>query len=444
MVYKANDSIISIQAETTQPIYTNVVFWSYDRGTAKLRFKLIKGNTPLSLAEGTTVPIRLMFKSTTAEGGYGKHDYLATIEDRLNGIVSIVLEDNILGYQGRVDGSIYIDFPNNQSLDTAGRFTFSIKRSPIDDSTPELEDYYFNGFSQMIDKVEKIVLQTTAEINQAADDVTKKLNDADVSLGKLNQEVKNLEGKINEGEQYFVTKSSTEKGLLIYKNNFITTEDWNSLQTSGIYYCAGATGENMPISGTLYGYLVVIKSASVVVQLFISNGNFYNRIMSGSPLTWFNWNKLSNDSTVVHNSGNESIDGFKDFRQIPTVNNVSVALDQFISKTVKTTNTTDFTNESSVRFERDGRSVVANFSITNKSANFAGWKNLMAFPKGYTPTSLKDWGGTLANKTNRNPALSVYANGSGIVVMVSTTNLPENQECSGTVSYFTNDVWPNE
>lgn len=444
MVYKANDSIISIQAETTQPIYTNVVFWSYDRGTAKLRFKLIKGNTPLSLAEGTTVPIRLMFKSTTAEGGYGKHDYLATIEDRLNGIVSIVLEDNILGYQGRVDGSIYIDFPNHQSLDTAGRFTFSIKRSPIDDSTPELEDYYFNGFSQMIDKVEKIVLQTTAEINQVADDVTKKLIDADVSLGKLNQEVKNLEGKINEGEQYFVTKSSTEKGLLIYKNNFITTEDWNSLQTSGIYYCAGATGENMPISGTLYGYLVVIKSASVVVQLFISNGNFYNRIMSGSPLTWFNWNKLSNDSTVVHNSGNESIDGFKDFRQIPTVNNVSVALDQFISKTVKTTNTTDFTNESSVRFERDGRSVVANFSITNKSANFAGWKNLMAFPKGYTPTSLKDWGGTLANKTNRNPALSVYANGSGIVVMVSTTNLPENQECSGTVSYFTNDVWPNE
>ncbi|RBT62128.1 hypothetical protein EB39_01576 [Enterococcus hirae] len=28
-------------------------------------------------------------------------------------------------------------------------------------------------------------------------------------------------------------------------------------------------------------------------------------------------------------------------------------------------------------------------------------------------------------------------------MMVSTTNLPENQECSGTVSYFTNDAWPN-
>ncbi|HFD1765840.1 TPA: hypothetical protein ACF1UP_002285 [Enterococcus hirae] len=151
-----------------------------------------------------------------------------------------------------------------------------------------------------------------------------------------------------------------------------------------------------------------------------------------------------NFKEAVDTSSNQRIGGFKDFQQTPTVNNVPVALDHFVSKTVKTTNTTDFTNESSVRFERDGRSVVANFSITNKSANFPGWKVLMPFPKGYTPTSLKDWGGTLANKTNRNPALSVYANASGIAVMVSTTNLPENQECSGTVSYFTNDAWPNQ
>ena len=146
---------------------------------------------------------------------------------------------------------------------------------------------------------------------------------------------------------------------------------------------------------------------------------------------------------LVQTSGNQSVDGFKNFLQTPTVNDVPLTLDCFVSKTVKTTNTTDFTNESLVRFERWGRLVVANFEITNKSANFAGWKNLIAFPKGYTPISLTGWGGTLANKTNRNPALSVYANASGITVMVSTTNLPENQTCSGTIVYFTNDAWPN-
>lgn len=202
MVYKTNESIIVIQAEATSPNRTNVVFWSHDRGTAKLRMKLVRKNgIPQSLPEGTTVPIRLMFRSATAEGGYGKHDYLATIEDRVNGIVSIVLEDNILGYVGIVEGSVYIDFPNDQSLDTAGRFTFYIKRSPIDDSTPELEDYYFNGFSQTIDKVEKIISDAKTEIDEKVAEsetqIDTKLKDTNDKITKANQDVTTINTNID-------------------------------------------------------------------------------------------------------------------------------------------------------------------------------------------------------------------------------------------------------
>lgn len=202
MVYKMNESIIVIQAEATSPNRTNVVFWSHDRGTAKLRMKLVrKDGIPQGLPEGTTVPIRLMFKSATAEGGYGKHDYLATIEDPVNGIVSIVLEDNILGYVGTVEGSVYIDFPNDRSLDTAGRFTFYIKRSPIDDSTPELEDYYFNGFSQTIDKIEKILADGKQEIDQkiaeSETQIDAKVKDTNDKITKANQDVATLNTNID-------------------------------------------------------------------------------------------------------------------------------------------------------------------------------------------------------------------------------------------------------
>lgn len=202
MVYKTNESIIVIQAEATSPNRTNVVFWSHDRGTAKLRMKLVRKNgIPQSLPEGTTVPIRLMFKSATAEGGYGKHDYLATVEDPVNGIVSIVLEDNILGYVGTVEGSVYIDFPNDRSLDTAGRFTFYIKRSPIDDSTPELEDYYFNGFSQTIDKIEKILADGKLEIEQkiaeSETQIDGKLKDTNDKITKANQDVATINTNID-------------------------------------------------------------------------------------------------------------------------------------------------------------------------------------------------------------------------------------------------------
>lgn len=228
MVYKTNESIIVIQAEATSPNRTNVVFWSHDRGTAKLRMKLVRKNgIPQSLPEGTTVPIRLMFKSATAEGGYGKHDYLATIEDPVNGIVSIVLEDNILGYVGTVEGSVYIDFPNDRSLDTAGRFTFYIKRSPIDDSTPELENYYFNGFSQTIDKIEKILadgkLEIEKKIAESETQIDAKLKDTNDKITKANQDVATINTNIDKANDRI---DQTNQNLNEMRNGMKLYEAW--------------------------------------------------------------------------------------------------------------------------------------------------------------------------------------------------------------------------
>lgn len=238
MVYKTNESIIVIQAEVISPNRTDVVFWSHDRGTAKLRMKLVRKNgIPQSLPEGTTVPIRLMFRSTTAEGGYGKHDYLATIEDRVNGIVSIVLEDNILGYVGIVEGSVYIDFPNDRSLDTAGRFTFSIKRSPIDDSTPELEDYYFNGFSQTIDKVEKIISDAKTEIDEKVAEsetqIDTKLKETNDKITKANQDVTTINTNIDKANDRIDQTNQQISDLGKLKKMYANSIDFGDYDYSG-------------------------------------------------------------------------------------------------------------------------------------------------------------------------------------------------------------------
>lgn len=229
-MFKINESIIVIQAEATSPNKTNVVFWSHDRGTAKLRMKLVRKNgIPQSLPEGTTVPIRLIFRSATAEGGYGKHDYLATVEDPVNGIVSIVLEDNILGYVGTVEGSVYIDFPNDRSLDTAGRFTFDIKRSPIDDSTPELEDYYFNGFSQTIDKIEKILadgkLEIEQKISESETQIDAKLKDTNDKIAKANQDVETINTNIDKTNDRIDQANQKIDEVLSGANEFRTDID---------------------------------------------------------------------------------------------------------------------------------------------------------------------------------------------------------------------------
>ena len=714
MVYKMNESIIVIQAEATSPNRTNVVFWSHDRGTAKLRMKLVRKNgIPQSLPERTTVPIRLIFKSATAEDGYGKHDYLATIEDRVNGIVSIVLEDNILGYVGKVEGSVYIDFPDDRSLDTAGRFTFDIKRSPIDDSTPELEDYYFNGFSQTIDKIEKILADGKQEIEQKITEsetqIDAKLKDTNDKITKANQDVATLNtnidkandridqtnqqigdlgklkkmysnsidfgdydysgnlnlmnnlsfsdfavqsgaGTISDGgnflkinktsgtnlfvmagyknsayyltpvlpnttyaityvlrkssnfvsqsgkriflryrlnqndvtnnlgelildstnvtaefttytktfttgalvnpnsyyfqvlveeglsgeielsyeiklergstatpyqpnlldDPYWVGKTSLGKNILkidtvkfpiqnseympagFYLNEpyilgqtytFTMKASKPATQTFGIYLRAGSLGAgNMtPLEGLTDVWQLTFKVTQAHIDGAANALNIFQLPQSTKGTVKIEWVKLEkgdirtpnisqfkyfgeglkdsnnpNDyrwditpeytekglNNTVSLTDPQSVEGLKNFEDGLQLKGISVVQDNFTSKAVTTKNITDFTEDSIVRFERWGRLVIANIEITNKSANFAGWKNLMAFPSGYTPISLVGWGGTLSNKTNRNPALSVYANSSGISVMISSADLPANQRCSGTVAYFTNDEWP--
>lgn len=282
MVYKINESIIVIQAEATSPNRTNVVFWSHDRGTAKLRMKLVRKNgIPQSLPEGTTVPIRLMFKSATAEGGYGKHDYLATIEDRLGGIVSIVLEDNILGYVGTVEGSVYINFPDNRSLDTAGRFTFTIRRSPIDETTSELEDYYFNGFSQTIDKIEKIMTDGKQAIDQKIADSKQKINENMVEtnnqITQVNQSIETLNHEVTEANNRIDQTNQQISDLGNLKKMYSNSTDFGDYDYSGnpnlapnLKYSDARTSGNATISdnGTSLSYASEVGAVGTVLLPF--------------------------------------------------------------------------------------------------------------------------------------------------------------------------------
>ncbi|MDT2395447.1 BppU family phage baseplate upper protein [Enterococcus avium] len=201
-MFKTNNETILIDAKATDPIPTGVVFWSHDRGTAKLIFQLQKDYMNQPLSAGTIVPILLEFNSDTAEGGRGRHIYHAVIEDAVNGIVSIILEDKTLSIQGKVDGSIYIELPDSRSLDTAGRFIFHIKRSPIDEDVPELEDYYWQGFNEIIDEYHQTINTIKSEAKALIDSLTADVTTAQSKITQLEQSITtantNLNARIDE------------------------------------------------------------------------------------------------------------------------------------------------------------------------------------------------------------------------------------------------------
>ncbi|WP_349717620.1 BppU family phage baseplate upper protein [Enterococcus avium] len=213
-MFKTSEEIIVIQAEATTPIPTGVVFWSHDKGTAKLIIQLKKDHINQTLPQGTIVPILLEFNSDTAANGRGRHIYHAVIEDALEGIVSIVLEDNILGYVGRVDGSVYIELPDSRSLDTAGRFTFDIKRSPIDEDVPELEDYYWQGFNEIIQESKRLIDQVESNCETVLNDLSSKVT----SLENQTSDIKSKQAEILKSiEEHDVFTKQESSANVIYQ-----------------------------------------------------------------------------------------------------------------------------------------------------------------------------------------------------------------------------------
>lgn len=287
MVYKLNESLIKIQAEAINPIQTNVVFWSHDRSTAKLRFKLMKDGVAQSLPEGTIVPIRLKFRSGTAEGGYGSHDYLATIEDRVNGIVSIVIKDNLLGYIGKIEGSIYIEFPNDQSLDTAGRFIFDIKRSPIDATTQEVDDYYFEGFEEVIDRLEAIKAEMDALDYKSFQKHKLTVDDGRaMRLADLNPKPATIDDLTRPGF-YYIT--SAESNTFIPADHYIRQTGMAGSGWITIY--PGDTGGG-----------VVQEWYRNTANAVVNTRHLYRKQESVSPVTWNPWSEYAQTNSTMLSS----------------------------------------------------------------------------------------------------------------------------------------------
>ena len=92
--------------------------------------------------------------------------------------------------------------PDSRSLDTAGRFTFDIKRSPIDLNTPELEDYYWQGFNEIIDEYHQTINTIKSEAKALIDSLTADVTTAQSKITQLEQSITtantNLNARIDE------------------------------------------------------------------------------------------------------------------------------------------------------------------------------------------------------------------------------------------------------
>ncbi len=186
----------------------------------------------------------------------------------MQGIVKYPIPDMLLSYEGKVDANVYIDFPDGSHTDNLG-FTFNIEKSVIDGDVQLNGEYYLKDFKQLLDgvqqeadeavakalegldqtvndakaDVDKFVQEATGTVNQTMEDLNEKLKTTQDQVVKVSQtaetiqtDLATVQGELSEAEKYFVKQETLEKGSMIFKDTMLTTQDWNDITESGIYY----------------------------------------------------------------------------------------------------------------------------------------------------------------------------------------------------------------
>jgi hypothetical protein len=163
-------------------ISTGFVFYSYAKNSNALEFHFKdQQGRPVDLL-GTKVRLLLIVKDNGEDKEFKTLDEEIVTESSLNGIVRYIIPDRLMGYQGIVDGWIYLDFPDGSKTDEV-HFKFTIERSKVDNAFSDAGDFYIKDFEEIKNQVNESASEALAMIDSAKAEIEDKLNNLEELKG---------------------------------------------------------------------------------------------------------------------------------------------------------------------------------------------------------------------------------------------------------------------
>ncbi len=168
MIRKNGSLDFEVNAYTSSSVSTKINFWTQDRQTARLIFKLTKDGEPLPLAAVTGKLVLVM-----ADGSRFIRDI--TIIDRVEGQAEYVLSDKEIKHYGNVQAELNLYYTNDQSM-SVHQFSFHISKSLIDQDIVPITEYYVDEFEALRAKINELYeesIQTIDELRNKFEDLEK-------------------------------------------------------------------------------------------------------------------------------------------------------------------------------------------------------------------------------------------------------------------------------
>lgn len=191
----------------------NYLFYSYDDSSARFVFEFKNPDgTALDLLNATPQALLILHE----ESGDKKvvTEELGTISV-IDGLVSFVIPDNVLGFRGKCDLYIALAFADGSSSDEV-HVAFTIEESPFNKTYEEAADYYIKSFDVLLKEVELAKTNAINEINEQLPQVQSRLENVENGLRVAEGELEELLDGMNLQTMY---SNSTDFGDYDYSGN---------------------------------------------------------------------------------------------------------------------------------------------------------------------------------------------------------------------------------
>ncbi|MDV7746411.1 BppU family phage baseplate upper protein [Enterococcus faecium] len=191
----------------------NYLFYSYDDSSARFVFEFKNPDgTALDLLNATPQALLILHE----ESGDKKvvTEDLGTISI-IDGLVSFVIPDNVLGFRGKCDLYIALAFADGSSSDEV-HVAFTIEESPFNKTYEEAADYYIKSFDVLLKEVELAKTNAINEINEQLPQVQSRLENVENGLRVAEGELEELLDGMNLQTMY---SNSIDFGGYDYSGN---------------------------------------------------------------------------------------------------------------------------------------------------------------------------------------------------------------------------------
>nr|DAL78049.1 MAG TPA: distal tail protein [Caudoviricetes sp.] len=156
-------------------------FYSYDKQSGKFIIRLIdEEDQPIDLSQFAIIN---MVMAPNRDISKGRTIVPMQAEDPEDGVVSVILPDNIRQFNGTIIAGVVAMNADNIKTHDFGYFRFEMQQSLIDANIENLSDFYVDEFEQLREQI-RLIMQDT-------------LDDIDAFKLNINTQLQELQNKIN-------------------------------------------------------------------------------------------------------------------------------------------------------------------------------------------------------------------------------------------------------